>query len=334
MIVASLISALLLASAPADTPPQAAVALVQERPVVDPQTLPATDLEDIVVEGRRLDQAVETFVDTVSAPSRGRGLARWRGGVCIGVANLQNETAQYIVDRVSTVAEDVGLAIGEPGCHPSILIVATADGDAFTPGFVAMRPRLFRVGGTGMDRGAEALEKFKTNGRPVRWWTVSVPVDDDTGQIAVRIPGMLLGGQDNGSRDTPTNSLYAPNVARFSASRLRTEIVDDAKRSFVIVDVSRTENVSLAQLADYIALVSLAQIDPDADTSGYATILNVFDDPTRTEGLTNWDHAYLNGLYGATRKLSNRNSHLAEVSSAIVRAHHDLADAEDDTAPE
>jgi len=307
MFIAALASALLLA-APAQTQH------------ASPPT--ATDLEDIVVEGRRLQDATEDFVRTVGAPARNRGLARWRNGICVGVVNLQTETAQYIADRVSTVAQDLGLSVGARGCTPSIMIVATADGDAFTPAFVASRPRLFRFGGTGMDRGAQALRRFETNGRPVRWWTVSIPVDDNTGGIAVRLPGSVNGDADNGA--VANARLYGPNIQTQAASRLTTQIVDDTKRAIVIVDVSKTAALSLTQLADYIAMVSLAQIDPDADTSGYATILNVMADPDQTGSLTNWDKAYLQGLYGATRTLENRRSSRTEIASSMVRAHHDI----------
>ena len=315
MLISTLISALLLAA-----PVQASVPQAQE-----PSSVPATDLEDIVVEGRRLEEVTQDFVREVGAPAGGRGLARWRNGVCVGVANLQNDAAQYIADRVSTVAQDLGLRVGDPGCEPSILIVATQDANAFTPQFVASRPRLFIVGGTGMDRGRNALQRFETNDQPVRWWNVSVPVDGDTGQIAVRLPGSVNGGADNG--DANSVMLFAPNIDVRAASRLSTQIVDDTKRTFVIVDVTKISAISLAQLADYIALVSMAQVDPEADTSGYATILNVFDDPTQTEGLTNWDKAYLHGLYDATRTRKSQGASRTEIVASIIGAHHDLARA-------
>lgn len=272
---------------------------------VDPQP-PAVDLEDIVVEGRPLEDLTQTFVREVAAPARNRGMARWRDGLCVGVVNLQPEAAQYIVDRVSTVARDVGLRPGQPGCEPHVLIVATVDASTFTRQFVDVRPRLFRVGGSGMDRGAKAFEAFLDNEQPVRWWNVSVPVNDDTGRIAIRLPG--------------TGPARNPTVA----SRLTTGIVDDTKRSFIIVDVDKTSEISLEQLADYLAFVALAQVDPEADTSGYATILNVFDDPNQTETLTNWDQAYLQGLYDTVRRRKNLGAQRTEVVDSIVRAHHEL----------
>lgn len=274
---------------------------------------PAVDLEDIIVEGRPLENLTRTFVREVAAPARNRGMARWRTGLCVGVANLQPEVAQYITDRVSTVAQDVGLKPGEPGCEPHVLIIATVDASAFTRQFVEVRPRLFRVGGSGMDRGGNAFEAFVENDQPVRWWNISVPVNDDTGLIASRMPG------------------FEPPITRVQPSRITTQIVDDTKRAFIIVDVDKTKDVSLEQLADYIAFITLAQIDPEADTSGYATILNLFDDPAQTRTLTNWDRAYLQGLYTTIRRRQNTGAQRTEVVDSIVRAHQRLTSTE---APE
>ena len=271
------------------------------------------DLQDIIVEGRRLEDATRDFVGEVGMPAKGRGLARWRDGVCVGVANLQGPTAQFIADRVSTVARELGLKAGEPGCDPSVLIIATIDSNAFTSAFVAERPRLFVVGGSGMDLGRSALRRFESTDRPVRWWNVSVPVDSDTREIAVRLPGY----------NAPTYNLR-------SISRLSTQIVDDTQRSFVIIDVDKINGVNLIQLADYLAMVTLAQINPDADTSGYATVLNLFQDLERTEGLTNWDMAYLQGLYAAQRTRANIHANSGEIASSIIRVHHRMTEEADE----
>lgn len=308
MLVAALAS-MLLVSAPQQ-------ALSTQEPAD-----PVVDLGDIVVDGRRVEDLTREFVGEVAAPAQNRGLARWRDGVCVGVANLKPDMAQYIADRVSTVAEDVGLKPGAPGCLPSVLVVATVDASNFTAQFVSQRPRIFRVGGSGMDLGSGALNKFMTVDRPVRWWNISLPVDSDTGRRAVRFPG------DTDAAGNPT----APIIRRGAASRLTTQVVDDTQRAFVIVDIDRIQDVSLEQLADYIAFVSLAQVDPDADTSGFATILNVFDDPQQTRTLTDWDKAYLRGLYDTIRTRQNFGAQRTEVIDSIVRAHRVLT-AESDAA--
>ena len=280
-------------------------------------------LEDVVVDARRLEESTEAYVDLVAAPARRRGLARWKDGLCVGVANMEVETAQYLADRVSDVARGLGLRAHEPDCHPSVLIIATSDGPAFTEAFVAMRPRLFRVGGAGMDRGSAELRDFIREDRPVRWWHVSLPVDSETGETVVRLPGWVSGSGAAGGNES-TAQEYAPNTAVASASRLTTQYVDVLKRVFIIVDVDRLNGASLQQLGDYVAMLAMAQVDPDADTDRFDTILNLFDDPSvAPTGLTGWDRAYLEGLYarGSESHRINQRAQVQAVASAIASAY-------------
>lgn len=318
--------ALLLAGALLGAPDPYVVPSLQD---VASQPDPARDaplqLEDVTVTGRPLDQMIRNFVAEVAEPNPRRGLARWNGDVCVGVVNLRGEAAQYIADRVSTVAEDLNLNPGAPGCTPNLLIVATVDGGDMARTLVRERGRAFRMGGAGMDRGGSALADFQETERPVRWWQMSLPVDADSGARATRIPGEC-------QEPCLSSTDYAPQIDVFAASRLKTQIVDNIIRTIVIVDVDDVSHLSIQQLADYIALVSLAQIDPDADTSGYASILNVFDDPAVAEGLTDWDLAYLEGLYQSERSDANRRANRTEVAASIRRAHQRIQQARDETA--
>lgn len=273
-------------------------------------------LEDVVVNATRLEDTAEAFVDEVAAPVPRRRLARWHEGVCVGVVNLEPEVARFIADRVSDVAREVGLRAHEPECHPSILIVATKDASSFTRAFVDQRPVIFRPGGAGMSLGTGALERFITTDRAVRWWTVSQTTDPDTGASAVRMPGQFNSGvasADGG--DSVMN--YAPNTAARRASRIAAQYREDLKRTFVIVDVDRLGGTSLTQLADYIAMVSLAQINPDAQPGRYETILNLFDHPDFAPGLTGWDKAYLAGLYESEWYRNDSRSQVRAVAQAI-----------------
>ena len=243
--------------------------------------------------------------------------------ICIGVANLRAEPAQYIVDRVSTVAEDLGIMPGEPGCPPNVIIIASDDPDGLARQLTEERRRAFRMGGSGMDRGGDALEAFVAADTPVRWWQVSMPANSETGQRATRIPGECrdpcLSPQD-----------YAPVTSTFAASRLSTQIVDYIFRAVVILDIDQIGGVSGQQLADYVAMVTLAQIDPEADTSRYASILNVFDAPDSAVGLTEWDQAYLRGLYDAERTRKNLHAGTTEIADSIYQAHQQARAGEDE----
>ncbi len=294
------------------TPPQTPAPAVSQDPV---------QLEDVIVSGRSLDSLIRDFVGEVAEPNRNRGLARWEDRICVGVANLEGEIAQYLSDRISTVATDLGLDAGAPGCTPNLLVIATADAGDLARQLTEERRRAFRMGGAGMDRGGAALRDFVETDRPVRWWQMSIPVDSETGDIAVRIPGVCTG-------DCLDAADYAPQTAVASASRLTTQIVDNLTRAIIIVDVDQVSGVSALQLADYIAMVSLAQIDPTADTSSYASILNVFAAPEASDSLTDWDLAYLGGLYAAERTQVGARAGRNEIVNSIRRSHERLRDQE------
>jgi hypothetical protein len=297
----------------------------QDAPVAAPQQAepPApVSLEDVVVTGHSLETLVREFVAEVGQPAARRGLARWsRRGVCVGAVNFRPETAQFLVDRISDTARALEVAAGEPGCRPNVLVIGTVDGAALASALVEDRPREFDLHHNGTDAGSRAFRAFRTDERPVRWWQISFPVDSDTGRRAVRLPG------DVGDSGQPT----APIISVFSASRLNSQIRDDMMRVVIIIDVDKVQGVSAGQLADYIAFVSLAQVDPEADTSGYETILNLFNDGAEApEGLTGWDQSYLQALYRQEPRRINPNSQVDAVVGDIARDRRAAAAAAED----
>ena len=82
-------------------------------------------------------------------------------------------------------------------------------------------------------------------------------------------------------------------------------ITDRIVKMITIVDVDELDGLTVPQLADYLALIALAQIEPDADYSQFNTVLNVFDRERAVSGLTDWDMIYLRALYaGRTEHLT------------------------------
>jgi hypothetical protein len=293
----------------------AAGAASAQEPAGVPQAQSSARLEDVVVEGRQLEAMVRSFVTDVSQPANNRGLARWNRPICVGAVNLRSEVGQYVIDRISDVARELEVEAGEPGCRPNVLIVAAVDGAGLASALVEDRPRNFDLRHNGTDAGTRAFRNFRTGDQPVRWWQISMPIDAETGQRAVRLPG----------------DEQPPRIYVFAASRLRTQIRDDMVRSIIIVDVDRLGGASLVQLADYLTLVALAQVDAEADTAPYPTILNLFADPASAPaGLTDWDRSYLTALYEHDQLRINRNSQVRAVAEAVARDRREAgaADAE------
>lgn len=301
MTTAALFAALVLAGAAQATPQ-------------DPPTPPPADqtvLPEVVVDGRSVEEFTRDYVTEVAAPARGWSVARWEGRLCVGVANLDPEPAQYLIDRVSDVARRLGAEPREPGCDPTVLVIFTDDGSALATGLVEADRRAFHLGVSGLDRGKVALEAFKQSDAPVRWWHVSLPADRDTNSRAIRLPG------DDG----------APFISSL-ASRLNTEIVSYLNKVIIIVDVSDLHGANFTQLTDYVALIAMAQIDPEADTTAYHTVLNIFDAPDQAVGLTDWDWSYLEALYSNPSRRDNPRAFSGAIANIMIAGQEREAKAD------
>jgi hypothetical protein len=283
--LASAAAALLTVQAYAQNPAPEASAPAQTQ-AETPQIME----EVVVVRGRRMSEIqfdlrnyAREFIGTVAAPPPGRGYARWNRSVCVGVHNLESTAAQYIVDRISLLVNEVGLEPGEPGCNPDVIVIFTTDGKAVATSMVEQEPLLFRpgVGVCCMQLGLDALEEFQESDKAVRWWHVSMPVDARTGQRAIRMP------QDD----------RYPVIAVAGPSRIHNGTRDDLFRVIIIVDGTKLTGTTWQQIGDYLAVVSLAQIDPNANPAAFDSILNLFSNPAAYSGLTDWDRSYIQALY-------------------------------------
>lgn len=292
----SLVLALVLAAVPSAAPAQPPGTEVEVRSAT--QAEPGQVIEEVVVRGRRLSEVradlrieINAFLDAVAQPMRGRGYARWDGEVCVGVHNLESTAAQYVIDRISRLALEVGLTPGEPGCRPDVNIIFANNAAEAAAQMVEREPRLFRLsaGFADTDLGLAALDDFAKSDKPVRWWHVSLPVDARTGNAAIELP------------QTPRTcgaSRCAPMVSVAGPSRIHSGIVDTLQYVIIVVDGTQLAGkTTWQQLGDYLAVVSLAQIDPKTDPAPFDSILNLFTNPAAYSGLTDWDRSYVRALY-------------------------------------
>ena len=276
--------------------------------------------EQVVVRGQRLSELefdlpeyISNFIDEVVSLPPGTGFARWHKSVCVGVNNLAPTAAQYIVDRISLLAREVGLEAGEPGCRAEVFIIFTTDADDLASYMVENEELMFRpsMGGCCTNLGIAALSDFAESDRPVRWWHVSMPMSSHTGDRAVIL-----------ARDAPGSY---PVVAVSGPSRVHNGIRDEMQYVIVIVDATKLRGTSWQQIGDYLALVSLAQINPNADPTDFDSILNLFTNPAAYSGLTDWDRSYVRALYEINLERF-RNLQQNHVVSHIVQQERALSD--------
>jgi hypothetical protein len=275
-------------------------------------TVTANDSEIVVPGGRRLQDLVRTFVDDVSEPAKDGQLARFDRKICPGVVGAPAPVAQALIDRIAQRAAGLDLKIGEPGCRANVLIIVTPDAVRFTPGFVNGNRRLFGMNDQGATRGQTALNAFMNSQRAVRWWHVTQTVTDR---------GQVLGNSDAVGGD---GSLSGAQVARVTNSgRLRAGTRQDFNRVIIIVDAGKVGKAPFPALSDYVAMVSLAQIDPNADVAEAPSILSLFSDLSADrrpqDGWTEWDQAYLEGLYGAPRFAKSGNLQESAITTGMTK---------------
>lgn len=259
-----------------------------------------TELGDVIVEARRLEDLARAFLDDVNAPPPGTRTARWNTELCISVSNMQPRFAQFVIDRIARTALDVGVDVGGPGCRPNVVIVATDDGAATADRLVRGAGFGFRPTISGSNLGQVALRQFRTSDAPVRWWHVTLPVMADTGQLANALRG-----------DVP------PTVVIRRGSRLVSDVRYDLALAIVVIDMSKTGEVPMGLLADYSAMVVLSQIDPSVGTRQQATILNLFNE-AGVDGFSDWDRDYMSALYSADADRAKASQQRSSIVSALA----------------
>lgn len=266
------------------------------RPATSPAAQTPTTVDEVVVTAARPGETVRNFVSDVATPVRGeRQLARWDRTICPGVAGMRGRYAQALLDRIAVAAYRVGLEVGEPGCRANVLIFATADSQALAHDMVENNLRLVSFyGDDGNTAGRARLRDFETTPRPIRWWHVTRTVTSD-GFVVSRGEFVEVRG----------------------SGRLRRTTRQDFDRVLIVLDVSQVQGVPFGAISDYIAMVALAQLDPTADTAAFPTVLNLFREPAeghaRPTGLTDWDIAYLQGLYGSRRDARSLGSQIDDI---------------------
>lgn len=271
-----------------------------------------TEVEGVVVTAPGSEEAIRNFVATVADPVRGeRQLARWDRSICTGVAGMHRRYAEFLNDRIARAAIRVGLEAGEPGCRANVMIFLTGDSDALARDVVENQRSLVSYWGfQGNTQGRAALANFATAPRPVRWWHVSHTMTPE-GQIAdSSLAGtMNFGGSPESDSSSMLQSITANVVQVRYLGRLRRTTRQNFSHVVIIVDANRISGLPFGAVADYVAMVALSQLDPQAPTDGYPSILNLFADrdagrPVPT-AMTDWDVAYLQGLYTARRDANN-----------------------------
>lgn len=199
------------------------------------------------------------------------GLVSRRGpDLCPVVAGAAKDVNSYVRSRLRQVASDVGLKFAARKCYPNLMILFSREPEAMLD--QARQRGKIRYDAISLSR----IDRFKANANPVRWLSY-------TGEVAAY--------GDISSGDTDIRAMRAPD------SHILQPVASRLNYSLVVVDARKTDGVEIGALADYLTLITLADIRPDARQPDQASILNLFAEPGGPKRMTASDRAYLRGLY-------------------------------------
>jgi hypothetical protein len=257
---------------------------------------PASDhsgkLTGITIEAQRnreeLERRVDHFVSSAIVSYLNFSLVRWNQPICPLVGGLPGDLGEFVLARISQVARAAHAPLAGRHCRANLYVVATAYPDLLLKKWAFRDPRIHNMRGDVVGN----FNAFLHSSRPVRvWYNITLTAEDGP-RTGVDAASVGIGGLDNVQVFTNSGSM----------SILQYGVVQQITSAIIIVDLNQTKRFTIGQLADYVALAGLAQVDLQADTGKAPTILDLFRAKHPPQSLTAWDQALLYCLYGTSQQ--------------------------------
>jgi Secretin and TonB N terminus short domain len=269
----------------------------------------------VTVSARRaqLQPRVLEFVTQVSALDGGGGLPRWQTPVCPLVTGLPKEDGEFLLERISEIGRAAGVPLAAEQCHANLFLFVIADPKQLLQ---SMEKRAREV--TFGHAAPGVVDEFIATPRAAKVWYDSVEEAADSPSASYGFPNAAeitgspgLGGASAGPQGGGLSSKVTTDWER--SSRVARTTVWAFSYVYVVVDQKRLQGVTRRQLADYLAMVGLAQINPGAQPGDAPTILKLFDAAPQSApaGMSEWDQAFLKSLYTVDMKVKVQKNEIA-----------------------
>lgn len=256
----------------------------------------AQPAEQVTVTGTREPPrlAAEHFVQRFTAVSSFTGkTARWEDGICPVTVGLGAKYAAYITDRVRVVAKEAGTPVdARASCKPNIEIVFTTTPQKLADG-IAKNHRVYLGYASNSDQRA-ALAVVR---HPIQAWYTTATKDVD-GDMDVDSPGTMPTEPITNMQRAAIPKAQA-GVRRVTGGRLQDGLHSILYHVIIVAEPAKLARYEVGTLADYIAMLALAQIASLDTCQPLGSIINLLakDCDNVPAGLTASDRGYLRGLY-------------------------------------
>jgi hypothetical protein len=252
---------------------------------------PPSQLDSITVQGQKqrekLEHDVDRFVTSAMTRQWDESFKRWNAPVCPLVAGLPRDRGEFVLARVSEAARNAGVALAPEGCKANFLVLVSSEPVALLHELKSKKPGLFDI-----PDGMGYLKHFLKTDRPVRVW---YNWDFEGEGSALATAGTISG------TGAPSASTADYKTAQLPNSRLSYSGFKAINMAIIAVDLQRMNGVNMAQLADYAAMVGLAEINLDGEIATVPSVLRLFSATggAPPDGMSSWDKALLKALYAS-----------------------------------
>lgn len=217
-------------------------------------------LPTLTIEASRdLERQADRFVISVIVKPPAESLFRWNRPICAVVQGLPPMFDELIRAHISQIALSAHAPVAGKHCTTDLYVFATDDPALLLKELLAHNPRMFDT-----PNALGSVGQFLHSRLPVRVW-YNTEVQCPAGSM------YSCSGGSNGLSYGAVSSIYD---------------------EYIVVDMRRMTKITTRQLADYIAMVGLADVRPDAHVGTVPTILRLFEFPNRPpQGLSRFRKA-------------------------------------------
>lgn len=284
-------------------------------------------LDGVTIEAQRNERAqlrlqVDQFVSTAVVHHVGESLMRWDTPVCPLVGGLPREQGEDVLQRFSQAARSAGVPLAAEKCAANLFIIASSQTAQILKELPKKRPTLFDT-----TNGLGGLQHFLLTDRPVRVWYNWQNQGDPSAAIYI-IATFLGNSPAMGGAIGPGSFSAAGNGVggyRMPNSRLSLTVTKSINSAIIIVDLTRMKGVNVGQIADYVTMVGLAEINLDRTITSEPSVLRLFSEPSAApiDGMSRWDQALLKSLYttGAESVMQISDMENQMVDSGTITQH-------------
>ncbi|MGA7541065.1 MAG: hypothetical protein WBW93_20085 [Steroidobacteraceae bacterium] len=207
-------------------------------------------LSTVTIEAARehaLRLKVDHFVTSVVVQPWNDTLYRWNDPICPLVAGLPKAFGKFILERISKAARDAHAPLAGSVCNPNLYVVATDDPDQLLKMWWKRDRQMYNT----QFIGIEGVRHFINSTRPIRVWyntswgcgmgaAARPPPTISVNSFA--LPGVYAPPGCDPFNDVDTHLTFGT-------------IHSDISTAIVVIDGRQMKNITIGQMADYIALV-------------------------------------------------------------------------------